>query len=62
MPPKPTRSISHTDDSSELLALRIIELLNDDAVVAKLKKALYPSDLADKIDSLNAHIENLTNR
>ena len=43
-----------------MLALRIIELLNDDAVVAKLKKALYPSDLADKIDSLNAHIENLT--
>ena len=35
MPPKPTLSNSHTDDSGELLALRIIELLNDDAVVAK---------------------------
>ena len=43
-----------------MLALRIIELLNDDAIVAKLKTALYPCDLADKIDSLNSHIENLT--
>ena len=60
MPPKPTRSSSHTDDSGELLMLRIIQLLNDDTVVAKLKKALYPCDLVDKIDSLNAHIENLT--
>ena len=62
MPSKPTRSSSHTDDSGEVLVLRTIELLNDDAVqvVAKLKKALYPCDLADKIDSLNAHIENLT--
>ena len=60
MTPKPTRSSGHTDDSGELIALRIIELLNDDAVVAKLKKAPYPCDLADKIDSLNAHIEHLT--
>ena len=36
------------------------ELLNDDAIVTKFKKALYTCDLADKIDSLNAHIENLT--
>ena len=62
----PTWSSSHTDDSGELLALRIIKLLNHDAVVAKLQKALYPcdladlADLADKIDSLNAHIKNLT--
>ena len=60
MPSKPTRISSHTDDSGEVLALRITGLLNDDAVVAKLNKALYPCDLADKIDSLNAHIENLT--
>ena len=36
MPPKPTRSSSRTDDSGELLVLRVIELLNDDVVVAKL--------------------------
>ena len=60
MPSKPTRISSHADDSGEVLALRIIELLNDDAVVAKLNTALYPCDLADKINSLNAHIENLT--
>ena len=54
MPPKPIRSSSHTDDSGVVLALRIVELLNDDAVFAKLKKALYPCD------SLIAHIENLT--
>ena len=59
MPPKPTRSRSKTDGSGEVLALRIIELLNDDAVLAKMKKALYPCDLANKIDSLNAHKENL---
>ena len=59
IPREPTRSSSHTDGSWEVFALRIIELLNDDAVFAKLIKALYPCDVADTIDSLNAHIENL---
>ena len=59
MPPKPTWSSNHTGDAGEVLTLRIIKLLNGDAVVATLKKALYPFDLADKINSLKAYIENL---
>ena len=31
----------------DALALRIMELLNDDAVVSKLKNALYPHPLSD---------------
>ena len=43
----------------DALALRIVELLNDDAVIGKLKKALYPQALSDKIDSQNAQIDRL---
>ena len=39
---KPTRSSSPTDESGEALALRIIELLNYDEVVVKLKKQSVP--------------------
>ena len=42
MPPKPTRSSGHTDDSGELIALRIIELLNDDALGCKVEKSSVP--------------------
>ena len=37
----------------------IIELLNDDTVIGKLKKALYPQALSDKIDSQTAQIDRL---
>ena len=43
----------------DALALRIIELLNDDAVVSKLKNALYPQVLADKLDQQTAQIDRL---
>ena len=47
-------------DSSDHLALRIIALLNDDQVIDKLKQALFPKELSDKIEALNTRISKLT--
>ena len=47
-------------DSSDHLALRIIALLNDDQVIDKLKQALFPKELSDKIEALNTRICKLT--
>ena len=52
-----------TDDNGDTpdhLALRLIELLNDDQVIAKLKQALFPKELSDKIEALNNRISQLT--
>ena len=64
-----TASDDDTTDQSDL-AMQLIELLNDDTVLAKFKKMVYPTDLfykkmvcptdlaeklAEKIDMLNTH-------
>ena len=62
MGPK-NKTRSTTDDNGDTpdpLALRLIELLNDDQVIAKLKQALLPKELSDKIEALNNHISQLT--
>ena len=62
-PNQKSRSATEADVSGSMdddaLALCIIELLNDNAVIGKLKKALYPQALSDKIDSQTAQIDRL---
>ena len=43
----------------ETLALRLVELLGDDAVIRRLRTALYPQMLADKMDRQSALMEQL---
>ena len=43
----------------DALAVRLRELLNDDRVLRKLKTALYPQPLADKLDRQSSLIEQL---
>ena len=62
MPPKNTVPKKRTDSDTEeqgTLALRLIELLNDDAVLDKLKQVLYPKELSTQLKGLNAQIVRL---
>ena len=52
------RSAKTTDE----MLLAFIELLSDEQVVGKLRKALFPHVLADKIDGLTTKISTLTDR
>ena len=47
---------------NETLALRIIELLSDDVLLSNLKKALFPNQLATKIDALMLKVSHLTSQ
>ena len=58
MPPKTRRSVS--DDEDDALASRLVALLNDDQVLAKLKSVLYPRELYEKIDSFTDRVTSLT--
>ena len=42
------------------LAMTVIELFGDARVAAKLKKALYPQELVDKLDQLTKRVSALT--
>ncbi len=53
---------SATGDDDDALACRLIELLNNDRVIKKLKTALYPQQLSDSIDRQNAMSEQLINQ
>ena len=44
----------------DALALRLVALLNDDQVLAKLKSVLYPRELYEKIDSFTDRVTSLT--
>ena len=57
MAPK-KRNTSETEEQTEL-ALKLIELLNDDNVLAKLRKTMYPKELEDKLDTINTYIVRL---
>ena len=50
------------DDQSDtdIMALKLIELLTEEHVLTKLRRALYPQEIPDKIDGLNNQIINLT--
>lgn len=66
--PQPRRKPSSTAEkseeplSSDEIALKLVELLTDETVIGKLRSALYPQVLADKIDTLTAKISNLHER
>ena len=47
---------------NESLALRIIELLSDDVLLSNRKKALFPNQLATKIDALTLQVSHLTSQ
>ena len=51
-----TRRNAPDDDA---LAIRIIALLNDNQVLAKMKTMLYPHELAEKINALTQKVESL---
>ena len=48
--------------TTDEMVLAFMELLADEQVVAKLRKALFPHVLADKIDGLTAKISTMTDR
>ena len=52
--PETRRSVSDDD------ALRLVALLNDDQVLAKLKSVLYPSELFERIDTFTERVKSLT--
>ena len=56
--PKTRQSAS--DDEDDALALRLVALLNDDQVLAKLKSVLYPRELYDKIAAFTDRVTSLT--
>ena len=60
-PKQKNKSCTDTDmaGDDDALAVRLIELLNDDRVLRKLKTALYPQPLADKLDRQSSLIEQL---
>ena len=57
---KTCRTTDDNGESPDHLALQLIELLNDDQVIAKLKQALFAKELSDKIEALNNRILQLT--
>ena len=58
-PKQRVRTISDDTDDQEHLAVRLIELLNDDQVLAKLKKVLFPTELYEKMDALYEQVRRL---
>ena len=56
MGPKTKRAASSDMDDQAAMALCLIELLNDDQVLDKLRRVLYLRELSAKIDSANDHI------
>ena len=65
MPPKQRQKNSseatHFEGiDNELLKLTFIETLSDSDVIKQLKRALFPQNIADKIDYLAAQTEQLT--
>ena len=51
-----------TSGDDDALACRLIELLNNDRVINKLKTALFPTKLSDAIDRQNAMTEQVMNQ
>ena len=58
-PKKLTGDTGSDTEEQGALALRLIELLNDDTELAKLKQVLYPKELSDQIKRLNNQIVRL---
>ena len=56
-----SRTASSNDDQNDMdiMALKLVELLTEEHVLTKLRRALYPQEISDKIDGLNNQIINL---
>ena len=59
-PKSRTASSNHDQSDMDIMALKLIELLTEEHVLTKLRRALYPQEHEDKIDGLNNQIINLT--
>ena len=46
--------------SRSMTAIMLLDLLNDEQVLQKLKQVLFPQALVDKIDTMNVHITNIS--
>ena len=58
---KTRRSVAEEEHQASLMtAIMLLDLLNDEQVLKKIKQVLFPQTLADKIDAMNIHISNLT--
>ena len=56
-----TRLSTAGADDDDALALRLVALLDDDQVLAKMRNVLFPQALANKLDSLTrAKVDTLT--
>ena len=55
----PKKCTESDTDERGTLALRLIELLNDDAVLDKLKQVLDPKELSNQLKGLNDQIVRL---
>ena len=51
-----------SEDTDDSLALRLVDLLNDDQVVAKLRAALYPTELRDEVREISKQVAILTSQ
>ena len=60
MGPKQRKTSADDTEEQAALALRLIEVLNDDNVLKKLKNVLFPEALSEKIDALTITINRLT--
>ena len=62
---KARNMLNRSDDTAydqDSLALRLVELLNGDQVIAKLKDSLFPKELTTTIDQLNDRIRRLNEK
>ena len=63
--PKARKTSRVTDSNvcdTDVMLLRFLELLSNDQVVRKLKSALYPEELSNKLDTLTLTIAGLTSQ
>ena len=64
MPPKnipPKKRMSVDDElDADVVALKLIELLNEENFIKKLKTMLYPQVIADKLDLLTAQWDKMS--
>ncbi len=66
MPPKHVQKkvsadaeeIAHRDDNE--LIMQMLSLLKDDIILKKLRDALYPQELSNKIDLTNAKLTQMS--
>ena len=59
---KPSNATDSDVGNTEVMAMKFIELLNDEEVLRNLRSALYPQALSDKLDKLTRTIAGLTSQ